>query len=352
MNMNNGTDIPGRDAASSVEDGEASKSSSMASAGGADLHPESCLLGMGELMAISWRLTKEKLHKLVSLSIFSYIIILVVIIFWALIAHVLSSTAGLAICGIGLLASVSVCWVWAGAAYVIQMGGSRELRLRESIRQAYLRLGDSIRAVFFSLAIFADVLLPLLLISIAYAILSVSIMAVGGGSQLALALINVASWLLGISVFSLLLIPLSILMYVWAGFFFFAILLDKLALKDAAGYAFGILKRHKLAVMWRLAVFAVLYLIVLILVERLAQLHWMFSFLLAVANLVLGTWLAVFFYSIYDNLKRICGRTIDAADRSLIDNLMHIGTVLLILLSLPYMFILIMTVVSRFIAVA
>lgn len=325
-----------------VEMVPASKDDNFSSLGafadGPGIYPADRFLAAKELMEISWQAARERLHGLVMLFVSFWAALFLIILVWSLLAFFLKRPLLVLLCGIGMFVCFIAAYVLFGASYIILVGGNRDLSVRAAIGQAAARMISFFKALIMVLAVFVDILVPMLILGIVYAITAFCVPILVDDPLLADAFINVVNWFLGFLslLLYLSLMPFFLLFATWSYFFFFALLVDGLSPMDAAGYSYGIMKKHKKGVLWRIVVFIVFYFLIIIPLTLLSERHWLFVFLQAVANLILSIWMSVYIYSMYENLKRIAKAGIDAADYGRMRNMIGLGEVLLLLAFIPY----------------
>jgi hypothetical protein len=302
-----------------------------------------------DLLKASWQMLRERIAKFCAVTI--VFIGLFVLVFVPSIALYALTQNALLVAGTVLLSCLAFLILALVQGIVFfELLGDKELRVRDAIRQAFSRLPAYIKLSLATLAVMVDFFLPLTLIGVLYVLAAATVPHLAE-PVLATALLNIINWLAGVLVllsllaFVLLCLPFFLLFGAWENFAYYALLIEKRRVWESLAYAYGLVKSHKGALLWRIFVFWALgYLFLLLLGGILggpgtsssepdfsAPLFWVRMFFSQLASLVITFWSYTFMFSLYTDLRALAGNAVAAEDVRKVKRWVKAGAAIVVL---------------------
>ncbi len=273
------------------------------------------LLGVFELLSISWKMFLERWTKFVLLALlliviqvglqflfglvlfpiifslfaaggqFSFIVFFIVMAIMAIVFSIPSLLLGIAI---------------------IEIIKNKDLGVIESINKSSGKLVPYIK-VFIAGGLIMICFFAIFFISLALLFAGLSY-ALGSSSSVLASVLNIVNWLTGFTVI-LVIIPMVLIMQIWIFFALLAVVLEGMRPAAALSYSYELIKRKMLSLVWKFIVAASLFILIVLGMFIMAGAFPSLAIIMVPLILLfyfIGIFtLLIFYYNIYENLKAL-----------------------------------------------
>ena len=294
-------------------------------------HFKESFLSCKELMKISWKMFEERAVKFFTISVVIYALVLPVMALPVL-AYALTRSWLIAVI-IGVFSAVAVIAIsLIGNIVYLEIAGDKDLGIRQAAKQSSPKIVPFVKMSLAYLAVAANIYLPLVLI------FGVCFFLTASAGTVLPQISDAAGWALGLAmlVLFLLLIPVCLLLYALKNFASFALIVGNKPVLESVVHGYRLVKRNRKDVVWRVFVFMVMSLILMLPLSLLSEKYVVVAFLQQLVSLALGYWLFMSMYAMYKKLPAPIGAEPDVKDTKLIKTLIKTGSVALIIITIGY----------------
>lgn len=299
------------------------------------------VLGVKDLMYLSWKMLMERIAKFFAVTVMFFAII--ILSFFPLVVALISIKNLTVSVIVGVLTAILVLFFIIVQNIVLyEIMGDADIRIRKALKQALPKIFPYIGSVLADLAVSFCVFFPLVIAGVLYAFVAV----ISNMAPMETA-ISIFNWLVGIFVliFILVIIPLSLLLGVWRNFLFFSVVTEDKEVVESASLAYGLIKNRKKDTLWKVFAFVVFYMIVLGITSLLAEKSLIMFSISQILYFIFGYWVYMYLFAMYRNFKEVSGMNINPQDVGKVRKFIKTGMagvilmIILVIVSLSFVFV-------------